>query len=582
MKMKTLSSIILTFLVSGLLSCTKEVLDKQPLDKISDADVWNDPSLLQGYVNNLYMNFPFNAFSDLYRYSDEASYADRPQTIITQGTVSRNSEGLPYWDYNIIRRCNVFLEQVDGTPLTDAEKIRLKSEVRVIRAVVYFEMAKRYGGVPLVTSVLDPYAPAEQNLLPRDKEADVYTFILAELSETADLLTTNSTPAGRINRWVALSYKARVALWAACISKYGNLSADGLTGVQSSLAAGYFQTAYDAADLVVKSGKYSLFNKYPDKTRNYQSLFIEENHNEIIFQKVYDGENVGQSWDKSNSPPSYVGPGAGKCNPLWELILSYENTDGSTDPIVIGGGIIYNSMSEMFVKKDPRLNATILYQGYLWQGDTVMTYEGTDTNKVYNASNNILTSQTVIYKGKRLSGKDSRFANTSNDNLTKTGLYVRKYRNQDYLLPISGKSFTNWIEIRLAEIHLIKAEAAMELTQTDNAVTALNLVRNRAGITLLDNNSITLERVRNERKVELAFENQRYWDLRRWRTAHLVLNHRFKGVKGVYQYHTKKYYFTVVDGEDFTRVFDANLHYYNPITTARISNMPSLIENPNY
>ena len=582
MTMKTFSSIILGFLILGLSSCTKEVLDKQPLDKISDADVWNDASLLQGYVTNLYMNFPFNAFSEMYRYSDEASYADRPQTNITQGTVSRSSEGLAYWDYNLIRSCNVFLERIPNTPLTEPEKTRLKSEVRVIRAVVYFEMAKRYGGVPLVKTVLDPYAPTEQNLLPRDKEADIYEFVITELTESANALTESSTPQGRINKWIALAYKSRVCLWAASIAKYGNLDANGLTGVPSSLADGYFQDAYDAADSVVQSGKYSLYNKYTDKTRNYINLFIEENHSEVIFHKVYDGENVGQSWDKTNSPPSFVGPGAGKCNPVWELVLSYENTDGSADPIVIGGGITYSGMSEMFVKKDPRLNATILYQGYQWQGDTVMTYEGTDTNKVYKASNNILTSQTVIYKGKRLSGKDSRFANTSNDNLTKTGFYVRKYRNQDYLLPISGKSFTNWIEIRLAELYLIKAEAAMELGQTDKAVTALNLIRGRAGITLLDNSTITLDKIRNERKVELAFENQRYWDLRRWRTAHVVLNHRFKGVKGIYQYHSKKYYFQVVDGEDFTRVFDANLHYYNPITTSRISNMPSLVENPNY
>ena len=580
--MKTFSSIILAFLVVGLCSCTKETLDKQPLDKISDADVWNDPSLLQGYVNNLYMGFPFNAFSDIYRYSDESSYADRPQTNITQGTVSRNSEGLPYWDYNIVRTCNVFLEKVDATPLTEAEKTRLKSEVRVIRAVVYFEMAKRYGGVPLVLTVLDPFAPAEENLLPRNKEADVYEFIIGELTEAADALTESATPRGRITKWVALAYKSRVCLWAGSIAKYGSMDSNGLTGVPSSLADGYFQDAYDAADLVVKSGNYSLFNKYADKTKNYQSLFIEENHSEVIFHKVFDGENVGHSWDKSNSPPSYVGPGAGKCNPVWELIESYENADGSSDPLAIGGGITYNSMEEVFVKKDPRLNATILYQGYLWQGDTVMTYEGTDTNQVYNASNKILTSQTVIYNGKRISGKDSRYANTSNDNLTKTGFYIRKFRNQDYLLPISGKSFSNWIEIRLAEMYLIMAETAMELNQTDAAVTALNLIRERAGIMPLDNTSITLEKVRHERKIELAFENQRYWDLRRWRTAHIVLNHRFKGVQAVYQYYTKKYYFNIIDGEDFTRVFDANLHYYNPITTARISNMPSLVENPNY
>jgi hypothetical protein len=223
-----------------------------------------------------------------------------------------------------------------------------------------------------------------------------------------------------------------------------------------------------------------------------------------------------------------------------------------------------------------------MYQGTLWQGDTVMTYIGTDTLTTYKSNNPLLTSKTGFYKGKRQTGKDSQLANTSSDNLTKTGFYIKKYMNEANRLPLSGQSTTNWIEIRMAEMHLIKAEAAMELNQPSMAVAALNLIRNRAGITLLDNSTVTLEKIRHERKIELAFENQRYWDLRRWRIAHLMLNHKFAGIQCIYRSVPAKYYFTKIDGEDFTRVFNENIHYYNPITLNRISNMPSLVENPNY
>ncbi len=580
--MKTSIAIILSFIIFGMISCSENVLDKQPLDKISDADVWNDVSLTKSYVTNLYTRFPFNAFSDWYRYGDEATYADGPKTNITQGTVSRSSEGLAYWDYGIIRDCNIFLEKMDKSPLTVADKKQYTAEVRVIRAVTYFEMAKRYGGVPLVKTVLDAFAPISDNMLLRNKEVEMYDYIIKELTESALDLSDAANPRGRINKWVATAYKSRVCLWAASIAKYGIENSNGLTGVPPNLANGYFNQAYDAAESIISSGKYSIFNNYADKTVNYQNIFLEENNGEVIFSKIYDGMNVGQSWDKSNSPPSFVGPGAGKCNPVWEMLESYENTDGSATSMVIGAGNMYNSFSEVVKLKDPRLNATIMYQGSLWQGDTVMTYSGTDTLTVFKATNPLLTSKTGTWKGKRQTGKDSELANTSMDNLTKSGFYINKYRKEAFKPAEAGKSDADWIEIRLAEMYLIKAETAMELNKPDIAAQSINVIRNRAGITLLNSSTITLDKVRHERYIELAFENHRYWDLRRWRIAHKLLNHKFGGVKCIYRSVPKKYYFTKVDAEDFTRVFNENLHYYNPITLSRISNMPSLVENPNY
>lgn len=583
--MKRLFQLSIWAILLGLSACQEDVFDKQPLDRISDADVWNEPSLIRSYVTSLYARFPFNSpFGDTYRYSDEASIADGPRTNITQGTVSRTSEGLAYWDYVIIRDCNVFLEKVSTLSLTEAEKKTLEAEVRVVRSVAYFEKAKRYGGVPLVTQTLDPFASIQQNMLPRNKEVEVYDFVLKELGEAANSLPTNAAPQGKINRWVALAYQARVALWAASIAKYGTEELNGLVGVPAARANAYYQQAQSAADAVVKSGKYSLYNKNADKARNYQNIFTEKSHSEVIFHRVFNGVDIGHNFDKANIPPSFTGPGAGKCNPVWEMLLSYENTDGSNNQPQIGNANLYRSMAEVFVKSDPRLHATIMFQGQPWQGDSVQVYEGIDLSVTPNPDpTKLLADRLGSYRGKPQTGKDGRYA-SSNDNVTKTGFYIKKYMNEANVQPIQGRSTTNWIEIRLAEMYLIQAEAAFELGSTAEAVTAINFTRTRAGILPLSATNISRERIRNERKVELAFEGHRYWDLRRWRTAVTALTNsgkRFQGVRVIFHWASQRVYFVQTDGEDFVRAFRRE-HYYNPITNARINNMPSLVENPNY
>ena len=132
-------------------------------------------------------------------------------------------------------------------------------------------------------------------------------------------------------------------------------------------------------------------------------------------------------------------------------------------------------------------------------------------------------------------------------------------------------------------MYLTKAEAEFELGHLDVAATALNATRERAGISSVTASTITLDKVRTERRSELAFEEgNRYWDLRRWRIASDVLNaHRFQGLRIIFHYPTGKYYFLPMNCEGFSRTFNPE-HYYNPITTGRISNNPDLVENPLY
>jgi hypothetical protein len=127
------------------------------------------------------------------------------------------------------------------------------------------------------------------------------------------------------------------------------------------------------------------------------------------------------------------------------------------------------------------------------------------------------------------------------------------------------------------------AEAEFEKGNLDAAATALNFTRERAGISLVNGTTITLDKVRTERRSEMAFEEgTRYWDLRRWRIAYDVLNgHRFQGLRIIYHYASGKYYFLPINCESFTRIFRPE-HYYNPITTGRIGNNQDLVENPLY
>jgi hypothetical protein len=571
---------LIAFLSIFFLSACNSILEKELLTSISDQDVWNDKNLLQAYVNDLYSRAPYRGvFEPWYRYTDEATFADGNQSTLTLGNMNKSSDQLGYWDYSIVRAYNVFLDKIKNTPVSDDLKATWEGEVRLMRAIYYFEMAIRYGGVPIVQTVLDPNAPVKDNMLPRNTEEEVFKFIESEIDKSIDLLRNAGSSKDKFNQMTALAYKARTMLWAASIAKYSTVQLNGLLGIPASQANYYYNLALNAAEQVINSNKYSLYDKYSDKIRNYQMLFIEKDNSEVILQRSFNGSELGHSYDCNNTPPSYRLVYGGQCNPVWEMVLSYENIDGSSDQPLIGKDYLYDSGYDLLKKKDPRLHATILYQGASWQGSVVDIHEATDPNKIPNPSS-LLSNIGETYEGIPQVGKD--FSGSA-EAITKSGFYIKKYMDESLIKPGEKKSSTNWIEIRLAEMYLIAAEAAFETGNKTKAVSRLNAIRQRAGITLLDENNITLEKVRNERKIELAFENFRYWDLRRWRTSEYYVNNgaRFQGIKAIFHSTSGKYYFLQKDAETFVRTFRVE-HYYNPITTSRINNNPSLIENIGY
>lgn len=191
-------------------------------------------------------------------------------------------------------------------PVAESDKLTREGEARFLRAFAYFNMVKRYGGVPLLTVTTYPDSPKEIINPPRAKEDEIYQFIVDEI----DWITQNealpkklgASDLGRATYWAALALKSRAALYAGSIAKLttekglaGNLNMpDGETGIAPERADYYYKASYDASSEIIDEGGFSLYKTYNDGTREgyvktFRKLFTEKNHNEIIFAEHFTG-----------------------------------------------------------------------------------------------------------------------------------------------------------------------------------------------------------------------------------------------------------------------------------------------------
>jgi starch-binding outer membrane protein, SusD/RagB family len=331
--------------------CQDEFLNKEPLDIISDAAVWNDENYTNAILTNLYARAPFDGlFRSWYIWepwqyqispgdenylSDDAraSYVwELSVTTFNNGTINRETAPLYYWNYGLIRSVNEFLESIEGSTMPKQKVAPKMAEARFIRAFVYFQLVKRYGGVPLITR---PQKIDEGDALfvTRNKEQEIYDFIIAECDAAAKDLpeTYPNADYGRATRNAAMALKSRAALYAGSIAKYGQVQLNGVVGIPAADANKYFQHAYDGSKAVIDAQKHALFNKYPnDKVKNYASLFIEEGHQEVIFAKIFIQKVLAHNFDFFNVPHGLRTAGwASATNVTLDLVDAYEMIDGS-------------------------------------------------------------------------------------------------------------------------------------------------------------------------------------------------------------------------------------------------------------
>jgi hypothetical protein len=475
----------------------------------------------------------------------------------TNLTQAPTNTGVPESFWSGIRNANIFINGIGVVPvkgglsggITTSQVWR--SEARFLRAYFYFELVKRYGGVPLLGDKV--YGISDNLDLPRSNFADCISYIVSECDAIKDsLLKAPVADADnyRATGGAAMALKAKALLLAASpLFNGGNIdNANPLTGYTAfdvnrwALAA---QAAKDVMDLNV----YSLHPVFTD-------IFLDQNNRERIF--IRPGSN-NISVETNNGPVGFQAGGNGNTSPTQELVDAFPMKSGLpiTDP---ASGYLasdpYSVLSD--AKRDPRFTATIFYNGTKWLGTTVQSYEGGP-----NKPNSTLQQ-------------------------TLSGFYMRKFMGDFEEATTYSNHSSDWVVMRYAEILLEYAEARNEVEATPQAdvYEQLYAIRARAGIDAGAGNyglapNMTQAQMRaviqNEWRIEFAFEEHRYFDIRRWKIAETVMNQPRTGVSvvkngGVYTYNP----ITLL-----STVFKENQYLY-PIPYNEVAKNPNMKQNPGW
>ena len=585
-----------------LIASCSDILDKIPLDKISDSAVWNDEDLTEAYLVELYARmFVLKNESTTTGTNNLDAESWFPVfctwDITDEGTVCWSSESnysykfgglriggglLEWWGYTQMREIHIFMENLPETPLSEDLKSLRMAEARFLRAYNYYSMVRRYGGVPIITKAQGLDDPEDELYPPRNTEKEVYDFIISEMDAIVnDLNEPSATDAGRPSKSAAIALKCRAALYAGSIAQFGNVQLNGVVGIPADQADSYYRMAYESAGQIINSGWHQLYNQDADKVANFKNIFLNEGNSEVIFVRPYNDQNAlagGNGWcvDFMQCPKPNAWGGGNQTGPYLEMVEEFEYIDGrpgKLDRAAIQQGLW--TTDELWGDKDPRFFATIWTLNTPWKGGFVDKYSGL---RLPDGTVQLSDS----YGGVLANGTNSGG----------TGFGVMKYLNEDHD-NLAGSnsgwptSWQDWVIFRYGEILLNYAEAAFELGRDGEALNVINQIRNRAGIAPLT--SIDRAKIRHERKVELAFEGHRYWDVRRWRTAVTELSGHFSGLRYYLDYESymkgeNKYQLYVVEQYDGTTrpLIFYDYHYYLPITLARTANNPKLVENPGY
>lgn len=571
------------FYISLFSSCS-DILDKKPLTEISEQDLWQDPALVEGFVNSRY-----NQVGHGWTESMQSSVVDETELTWVRGCEITNfarmsptdlgrMNGAWYGSDNRswatkwanISSCNIFFERIDEVPFANEDlRTRLKGEVRFIRALEYNDLVTRWGGVPLITK---SYTVYDVNEIIKEKRAtykECIDFLIDELTKAVKELPESygGDDYGRATSVAALALKSRILLYAASplvnenvkLEQVGYSSPDPERWKKAADAA---KTAIDAA---LNSG-YALFNNYTDPSVNYQNIFLDatSSNKEVLFARMGTISSLGQNlsgleqYNFSNG----FGGWSGNC-PLQELVDDYEFQDGTA--------FDWNNSKHKaapYEGRDPRFYATVLYDGAKFKDRTLETFwevkaDGSDAGS---------------------GGKDSKYG-VENWNASPTGYNLKKFLDENYV----GNSWNftskkNWIWLRLGELYLNLAEALYHTGDEAGARAAVNIIRNRAGMPdVISSGSQLLEAIKHERRIELVFEEHRYFDVRRWkegpkslgRTVHAILIKKYPDGHKTYEVSPLR---SDVGGE---RKFEDKM-YWLPIMKSEIDKNPNLVQNPGY
>lgn len=526
------------FLVTGC----QGFLDREPSRLLTEDQVYSDPNMVLSVLANFYGRVAWgpSVTNDYeYIYVDEATPSSGgPNTFVDYSDAFKR-----VYDYGLIRNINQFLDGLKNSEVIDENlKKTAEGEARFLRAYTYFYMAKSMGGMPLVGDEVYGYTSGMDITplqFPRSTEAAIYDYIISELDAAALLLGTEPTAqSSRVNKWAALSLKARAAIYAASIAKYNNLKtptiklSGGEVGIPADKANEYYTTALNAAKEVIASGQYELQNSDPDKAKNfYNATSVKNNNKEVIWTRNYKVPDLTHSFTTRNIPPSLAEDiDRSIITPVLNIVEAFEytnNRDGSIKTKDANGNyIFYDSPEDAFKNKDPRLAGSIIFPGGTFRGKRVDLQAGIAYMKDGKWEKMIGTPGSFIEGTQQVLTSENGPTTTNEQFMNKSGFFFKKFLDETPQSATRGRGSDMWFPyIRFSEVVLIAAESSFELnnlSSADGALYYINMVRTRAGIPTLT--TITLADIIRENRVEFAFEGHRWWDLKRWRIANEVLN----------------------------------------------------------
>jgi len=541
--------LILAIAALSTAACT-EYLETTPTTKVSDIMTWSDQQYTDLYINSFYtyiaeygqfgsLQFSSNMTEGLTNtlkygsptpgshYGDSNNYLFYPERITNQGSL------LDVWGatYNRIRRVNEFLVSLGKySKYSDEVNTRYEAQARFFRAFLYFQLAKRHcygadGGVVLYEDVNFVKDKAHAT------EAETWDFISSDLDFAAANLPARWDAAndGRINKYMALALKSRVMLYAE-----------------------RWEDAKAAADSVIINGGYALVDDYAKSWKGDNSESIIQfkyslanklSHAHEIYHVPYgDFTRVGEA---------EIG---GTATPTQEMVEMYEDKDGNTVDWSTWHSTSPVSARPPYDDLEPRFQATVLYNGAEWKGGVM---ECTPTGNY----------------GRYMKYRADGYPNGR----TVTGYYLKKFLQTttdeefDSMIISNGKrGDATWVELRLAEVYLNRAEALYHTG--GDALADVNAVRARVGLpakTSVSGDAL-FDLIRRERTIELSYEGHLWWDMRRWKLAATEYNnYRCHGIKP--EGSPGSYTFEYVEVDDEDRKFPARL-YVLPIPTSETNN----------
>jgi hypothetical protein len=582
---------LLSALVTVSLGSCGDFLDREPLDQYGEPAVWSDLPMIEHFVNNIYWYIGHSFDRPMIGvFTDEALFdpgSDQGHANVLKCLITPSDYGVfdtwnramkMRWEhhYKYIRACNLFFDQTAQHAYADeALKNRLAGEVHFLRAYHYHNLVFLYGGAPIVEHA---YQLDDDFQAPRNTFEECIDFIVADCDRAAALLPSEHTGSayGRATKGAALALKARVRLYAA--SDLYNCRASWAPGYANPELVGYtddnrtarWLAAKNAARAVIDLGLYSLHKENPapgdSVAQNYDEVFTLKQTKENIFARNFTQANQHWTMDigQQNLPAGYKG--WANVSPINSLVDDFETADGDRfdwdNP---------EHAANPYLNRDPRFYVDIFFDGARWRPRP-------DDVKAIDPVGIIQTGNYEQPDGSWLGGPDALSNPVTSWNGTFTSYYLRKFQD----ISVDGpKELTTapWHFIRYAEILLSYAEACIELGEYAEARTYINKIRTRAGMPdVAGGNAELRDKLRHERKIELLFEDQRFFDIRRWMIAPQVIVDAY-GLDVRYKRGQSRPEYDIihVQERDWKDRF-----YFFPIKLDEMNRNQALIQNPLY